>query len=341
MCSDIAIQARQLSKIYPVFDKPIDRLKQFFWKKRQYYKAFSALKDINLELKRGEILGIVGRNGSGKSTLLQLICSTLSPTSGDLQVNGRIAALLELGAGFNPEFTGRENIFLNASILGLEQQEIEACYDDIVEFSGIKEFIDQPVKTYSSGMYVRLAFSVAISVEPDILVIDEALSVGDGAFAKKSFDRIMELKRAGKTILFCSHSTYQIEALCNRALWLDKGQIKLFGLPGEVVVAYNEFLDSINESERTEQAAGINSKTGLDKNRKKKSVGNTRFTDIALLINGQDNQSVVTSGVSQLSIRVSFMSDPNSLSPSVGLSIATMDGIVVASSATHNDHYVI
>ncbi|MCU7835195.1 MAG: ABC transporter ATP-binding protein [gamma proteobacterium symbiont of Taylorina sp.] len=333
MCSDLAIKAVRLSKIYPVFDKPVDRLKQFFWKKRQYYKVFTALENVNLELKRGEILGIIGRNGSGKSTLLQLICSTLTPTSGELMVKGRIAALLELGAGFNPEFTGRENIFLNASILGLEQEEIEECYDDIIEFSGIGEFIDQPVKTYSSGMYVRLAFSVAISVDPDILVIDEALSVGDGAFSKKSFDRIMELKQSGKTILFCSHSTYQIEALCNRAIWLDKGQVQLYGQPGDVVVAYNQFLDSINESGRAEKKA--------NNDLIKESTGSTRFTEICLFVNGQKNQPIVISQSSQLSVRASFLSDLNSASPSVGISIFTMDGIVVTSSSSHNDNYVI
>lgn len=338
MCSDIAIKAAQLSKVYPVFEKPIDRLKQFFWKRHQYYKAFTALDSVNLELKKGEILGIIGRNGSGKSTLLQLICSTLSPTSGLLEVNGRIAALLELGAGFNPEFTGRENIFLNASILGLEQNEIEARYDEIVDFSGIGEFIDQPVKTYSSGMYVRLAFSVAISVDPDILVIDEALSVGDGAFSKKSFDRIMQLKSAGKTILFCSHSTYQIEALCNSAIWLDKGKVQLFGKPDEVVVAYNEFLDGLNkpaESQKLLQNAQSASAHEIEQ------TGITRFTEICMLINGQENQSIVTSQASELSVKIAFQSDPQSLPPSVGIGIFTMDGQMLTSSTTRNDSYVI
>lgn len=338
MSSDVAIKTDQLSKIYPVFDKPIDRLKQFFWRgRRQYYKAFTALEDVTLELNRGEILGIVGRNGSGKSTLLQLICNTLSPTSGELLVDGRIAALLELGAGFNPEFSGRENIFLNASILGLEQEEIEARYAEIVEFSEIAEFIDQPVKTYSSGMFVRLAFSVAISVDPDILIIDEALSVGDGAFAKKSFDRIMDLKRAGKTILFCSHSMYQIEALCNRVLWLDKGRVQLDADPGEVVVAYNEFLDSFtNNSASTEKNVSLDEKSLL--NRKTEI---TRFTDISIRVNKDRNALTVISQSSELSVRANFKSDKKSPSPSIGVAIFTLEGKTVASLSTHNDGYVI
>ena len=163
--------------------------------------AFHALNEISFELKRGSVLGVIGHNGAGKSTLLQIICGTLTPSSGSLTRVGRVAALLELGAGFNPDFSGRENIFLNAAVLGLNQAEIDDCYDDIVEFSGLADFINEPVKTYSTGMYMRLAFAIATSVQPEILIIDEALSVGDGAFARKSFDRIMALKAKGATIL--------------------------------------------------------------------------------------------------------------------------------------------
>lgn len=331
MCSDIAIKTVQLSKIYPVFDKPIDRLKQFFCKKRQYYKTFTALQDVDLELKQGEILGIVGRNGSGKSTLLQLICGTLSATSGQLNVNGRIAALLELGAGFNPEFTGRENIFLNASILGLEQEEIEARFDEIVAFSGIEDFIEQPVKTYSSGMYVRLAFSVAVCVDPDILIIDEALSVGDGAFSRKSFERIMALKKAGKTILFCSHSLYQIEALCNKAIWLEKGQVQLQGTPAEVVVNYNNFLESLNAP-----AAEENVYHSVVK------ASHTHFKEIKIIVNGKSNKrQILKSQQSDLSIVASYISDINVPAPSVGVAIFTGDGRIIASATTKNDNFDI
>ena len=230
--SESAIAALNLSKCYQLYEHPTDRLKQFLWPHRwlgarQYYRELWALHDINLTIMPGEVIGIVGQNGSGKSTLLQLVCGTLTPTRGSVRVSGRIAALLELGAGFNPEFTGRENILMSAAIMGLSQSEIADRIEHIIDFSGVRDFIDQPVKTYSSGMYVRLAFSVAINVDPDILVIDEALSVGDGAFARKSFDRIMRMRDAGKTILFCSHSLFQVESLCARAICINKGKIVL------------------------------------------------------------------------------------------------------------------
>ena len=244
--SRISIELRGLGKTYHLYATPRDRLKQMIWSRlrrgRQYYREFQALRDIDLDIARGEVLGIVGRNGAGKSTLLQLVSQTLTPSAGHIRVNGRIAALLELGAGFSPDFTGRENVFMNAAILGLSQAEIQARYEDIVAFAGIGAFIDQPVKTYSSGMFVRLAFAVASSIEPDILIIDEALSVGDGEFARKSFDRIMDLKKRGVTILFCSHSLYQVEAFCNRALWLDGGCCRMLGDPGQVVSAYSQYL---------------------------------------------------------------------------------------------------
>ncbi len=244
--SRISIELRGLGKTYHLYATPRDRLKQMIWSRlrpgRQFYREFHALRDIDLDIARGEVLGIVGRNGAGKSTLLQLVSQTLTPSAGHIRVNGRIAALLELGAGFSPDFTGRENVFMNAAILGLSQAEIQARYEDIVAFAGIGAFIDQPVKTYSSGMFVRLAFAVASSIEPDILIIDEALSVGDGEFARKSFDRIMDLKKRGVTILFCSHSLYQVEAFCNRALWLDGGCCRMLGDPGQVVSAYSQYL---------------------------------------------------------------------------------------------------
>jgi lipopolysaccharide transport system ATP-binding protein len=249
----LAIEVVQVSKCYQLYAKPVDRLKQFFMPKvhglvtylgrEQYFDSFWSLKNISLKLHRGEVLGIIGMNGAGKSSLLQLICGVLQPSSGEVRVHGRIAALLELGAGFNPDFTGRENVKLNATLFGLSTKEIDLKMDEIIEFSGIGEFVDQPVKTYSSGMYVRLAFSIATIVEPDILIIDEALSVGDGAFARKSFDRIMKLKDQGVTILFCSHNIYQVEALCQKAIWLNKGEIMASGEAKSVCQRYNQFLD--------------------------------------------------------------------------------------------------
>ncbi|MEG0004088.1 MAG: ABC transporter ATP-binding protein, partial [Comamonas sp.] len=226
MSSDFAIDASGLSKRYPLYNNPSDRLMSLLWGRKQTQEqSFWALQDVNLQVARGEVVGLVGRNGAGKSTLLQLLCGTIPASSGALRVQGRVAALLELGAGFNPDFTGIENIFMNGAILGMKRQEIEQRLDEIVEFADIGDFIHKPVKTYSSGMYVRLAFAVATSTDPDILIIDEALSVGDGAFARKSFDRIMRLKEAGKTIFFCSHSMYQVEALCARAIWMEKGRV--------------------------------------------------------------------------------------------------------------------
>ncbi|UZE95132.1 ATP-binding cassette domain-containing protein [Alkalimarinus alittae] len=245
--TDYAIEASELSKVYHLYNAPSDRLKQLlFGRKRTYFKEYSALNNVSFQLPKGEVLGVVGRNGAGKSTLLQLLCSTLTPTSGKLTINGRIAALLELGAGFNPQFTGRENIYLSATVMGISKKDIDKKIEDIIDFSGVRPFIDQPVTTYSSGMYVRLAFSVATSVEPDILIIDEALSVGDGDFARRSFERIMTMKEAGKTILFCSHSLYQVEALCTQALWLEKGQIKATGKPSTVIPVYQSFLDQLD-----------------------------------------------------------------------------------------------
>ena len=221
---DLALELNAVGRVYKIYKRPVDRLLDALPFTKINHRVFNALQPMNLTVKKGEVIGLLGKNGAGKSTLLQLICGTLPPSSGSVTAYGRIAALLELGSGFNPEFTGRENIFLNGAILGLSQAALEARLEAIIAFSGIGEAVDQPVKTYSSGMFVRLAFSVAVSVDPDILVIDEALSVGDGAFARQSFERIMRMKAEGCTILFCSHNLYQIEAICSRALWLHEGK---------------------------------------------------------------------------------------------------------------------
>jgi len=251
MCSDVAIKVVGLNKCYQIYDSPRDRLKQFLLPKirrllrllpKQYYRDFWALKDVSFEVKKGETVGIVGRNGSGKSTLLQIICGTLSPTGGHIETNGRIAALLELGAGFNPEFTGRENVYLNAAVLGLKREEIDARFDEIVAFADIGEFIEQPVKTYSSGMTVRLAFAVAINVDPQILVVDEALSVGDELFQRKCFSRIEAIRSTGATILFVSHSGGAVVELCDRALLLDSGERLAVSTPKKIVGRYQKLL---------------------------------------------------------------------------------------------------
>ena len=249
--NDIAIRVSNLSKCYHIYDTPRDRLKQFTLPRlyrmagqppKQYFREFWALKDISFEVKKGESVGIVGRNGSGKSTFLQIITGTLSPTTGTIAIHGRIAALLELGSGFNPEFTGRENVFMNAAILGLDKEEVVERFDDIAAFADIGSFIEQPVKTYSSGMVVRLAFAVAINVDPDILIIDEALSVGDELFQRKCFSRIETIRASGATILFVSHSSSAIVELCDRAVLMDAGEKLAVGEPKQIVGCYQKLL---------------------------------------------------------------------------------------------------
>lgn len=244
--SDIAIRVQGLSKCYQIYETPGDRLKQFVVPRlqrlagqtpRQYFREFWALKDVSFEIKKGESVGIIGRNGSGKSTLLQIICGTLSPTSGHVETNGRIAALLELGSGFNPEFTGRENVYMNGAVLGLSKEEIDARFDNIVAFADIGEFMGQPVKTYSSGMYVRLAFAVIANVEADILVIDEALAVGDAFFTQKCMRFLRKFREQGM-LLFVSHDSAAVVNLCRRAIWLDKGMTRMQSSAKEVCETY-------------------------------------------------------------------------------------------------------
>ena len=242
MSFDFAIQAGNLGKCYQIYQQPLDRLKQSFWRsKRQFYQEFWALRDVSFKIRKGETVGIIGSNGSGKSTLLQIICGTLNPTEGEVTINGRVAALLELGAGFNPEFTGRENVYMNAAIMGLSTAEIDSRYDEIAAFANICSFIEQPVKTYSSGMYVRLAFATAINVSPDILVVDEALSVGDARFQQKCMARIRKFCRSG-TVIFVSHDMAAVTELCSRVFWIESGQIKMDGLPKIVAEKYFQFM---------------------------------------------------------------------------------------------------
>jgi lipopolysaccharide transport system ATP-binding protein len=247
MFSDAVISLSSVSKSFPVYEKPHHRLLQMLTprsKKNLWHKKFAALTDISLTIGRGETVGIVGRNGSGKSTLLQVICGTLTPNAGVVKVHGRVAALLELGAGFNPDFTGRENVFLNGTLLGLTKAEVANRFDEIAKFADIGDFIDQPVKSYSSGMYVRLAFAVAINVTPDVLIIDEALSVGDEAFQRKCFSRINAIREQGATVLFVSHTASTVTELCNRAILLDRGELLGVGSPKFIISRYQKMLYS-------------------------------------------------------------------------------------------------
>ena len=249
--NNVAVRVQNLSKCYQIYDQPRDRLKQFVAPRlqrmagltpKQYFREFWALKDVSFEVNKGETVGIVGRNGSGKSTLLQLICGTLSPTHGSVQTNGRIAALLALGSGFNPQFTGIENVYTNAAVLGLKKDEVDERFDSIAAFADIGRFIEQPVKTYSSGMAVRLAFAVAINVNPKILIVDEALSVGDELFRRKCFSRIRAIRDGGATILFVSHSGGTIVDLCDRAILLESGEKLAVGIPKQIVGRYQKLL---------------------------------------------------------------------------------------------------
>ncbi len=244
--SALAIRLRGVGKVYQVYAQPQDRLKQMLWRgRRRFYREFHAVRDIDLDLRPGETVGIVGRNGCGKSTLLKMICGLLEPSAGTIEIRGHVAPLLALGQGFNSDFTGRENVLLNATILGLSDAEIRERFDAIVAFADIGEFLDQPVRSYSSGMYARLAFAVAIHADPDILVVDEILAVGDEAFTRKCFARIEQIKAAGSTIIFVSHSLSRVVELCDRAVLLDGGERLLTADPKTVVSQYRRLSDAL------------------------------------------------------------------------------------------------
>lgn len=245
------VKAGELKKEYYIYDKPVDRLKEIFTKQKRH-RRFNALGPISVHVRRGETLGIIGENGAGKSTFLKLVAGVIEPTSGVIEVYGKVSAILELGTGFNPEFTGRENVLLNGTLLGLTVDEINSRMNDIIKFADIGEFFDMPVKTYSTGMYLRVAFSLAVNVNADIIVIDEALAVGDGLFEKKCIDRIWELKRNGVTILFCSHSLYTISNFCDRVMWLKEGKIEQLGETKSVISMYEDYLREKEEINKRE-----------------------------------------------------------------------------------------
>ena len=276
MSSEPIIKVSNVSKCYQIYDRPQHRLLQSIFRRKKYFRDFWALRDVSLEVNKGEVLGIIGRNGAGKSTLLQSICGTATPSSGTIEVKGRVAALLELGAGFNPEFSGRENAILNAAILGMTRSEIDARLPDIIAFAELAEFIDEPVKTYSSGMFVRLAFAVAIHVSPDIMIIDEALSVGDIAFRNKCLERLQKLVADGVTILFVTHDISTLQLLCSRVVWLDHGRIKGVGDP--IRVSQDYYADMLGQAAPAETAKPV---------LMQQETGKAQFTDVR--ITGGDN----------------------------------------------------
>ena len=240
LTSGLAMQVRGLSKVYKIYDSPTDRLRELVYR-RKFHRDFVAIEQMDLDIVKGSTLGIVGDNGAGKSTLLQLLCGTLTPTTGSVECSGTVLGLLELGVGFHPEFTGLQNIFFYADLLGLPREFVNAKLDEIIDFSELGEFIGQPIKTYSTGMTMRLAFSLVSTLDPEILVVDEALSVGDMHFQKKCIDRMMAIRNKGRTILFCSHSTYSIGMFCDEVVWMKRGRVHRIGPAAEVLPAYEAY----------------------------------------------------------------------------------------------------
>ena len=298
-----------------------------------------SLHPTSLDIHSGEIVGIVGVNGAGKSTLLKLIAGTSQPSSGEVIVKGSVCALLELGAGFHPDMTGRENIFLGGAVASLPYQEIKNRFDDIVQFAGLEKVIDHPIKTYSSGMMMRLAFTLSTSVDADILILDETLSVGDGHFAKKSFDRIMGFKEAGKTLLFCSHSMYQIQAICSRVIWLHEGKVQRDASPDEVIGAYTDFLSSM----RSRDIEASSNDASLDEPQTRHPQSKTPLLKKVEVSSDSTTgpQLSVISGESQVEVAVDFVCPDEVPMPVVGVVIVSSNGEAVTSASTLHDQVTL
>lgn len=331
--NDYAIEVNGLGKCYQIYDKPSDRLKQMLMRgRKQYYKEFWALKDVSFKIKKGETIGIIGRNGAGKSTLLQMLCGTLNPSIGEIQTNGRLAALLELGAGFNPEFTGRENVHISAALHGLSDADIEERFDNIAAFADIGDFIDQAVRTYSTGMFVRLAFSVQVHLEPDVFVIDEALAVGDQRFVQKCYRKLEELKNRGTSLLFVSHDTTAIKMLCDRAIWIHEGKLRKIGNASSVVDAYRNWSDGISESVAATVVADA-----IEKKQQNIVVSKTRlFSE-----DGQETSSLTHGEQTTLCIEMQNLRLPIGTAIRAGFSVRNNRGVEIFGSNTTDARVVI
>ena len=332
------IRLEELTKDYKLYNNDFDRVREILMGKPRH-QLHAALKDVSLEVREGEVIGVVGRNGAGKSTLLKILARTMVPSTGLIDVRGRVAALLELGGSFHPEMSGHDNIYLYCSIQGMSKAETDAAYEDIVEFSGIREFIHRPVKTYSSGMFVRLAFAAATNVNPDILIIDEALSVGDGIFARRSFERIMKFKEAGKTIFFCSHSLYQVEALCDRVIWIEEGRVQQDGEPAKVITRYSEFLNRRSTQQQDLEEAGKPSlPTNIPVN---KSGELPRIMKVTVAVDGVVGKAhLLKTDKNKLDIAIRFFPGRDVPLPSIGVVISSGDGNSVSSAGSVNDGVV-
>jgi lipopolysaccharide transport system ATP-binding protein len=344
MGEEIAISLKNISKSYKRYARPVDRLKEILVPSKNYAQEFWALRDINSQVPKGETLGIIGQNGSGKSTLLQIIAGTLTPTTGEVFVNGRVSALLELGSGFNPEFTGRQNVFFNGQILGLSREEIEAKFDEIAAFAEIGDFIDHPVKTYSSGMVVRLAFAVVANTEPSILIVDEALAVGDAKFQARCMKRIRHLKEQGVTILFVSHDSGSVKMLCNSAVLMNYGRILEVGGPKDVVNHYIALLSSDNnevviEKIKSDEVTLIEEDNDFIKENQDQTL-HRHGNKLAIVKNvkildekGKEIKKIETGGYFQISILVEAKAEISDLI--VGISIRNLMGFVIYGTNTH------
>lgn len=340
MCSDIAISVKNLTKTYRIFGHPGDRIKQALTLGRvRYHQECTALQDISFEIKKGEAIGIIGRNGSGKSTLLQLICGILKPTSGQIQIQGRISALLELGSGFNHDFTGRENIYFQGAIMGITRQDIERRFDDIANFADIGEFINHPVRTYSSGMYVRLAFATAIHTDANILIVDEALSVGDFAFQAKCLRMIDILRDRGTTILFVTHNTEQVISHCERSLLLDGGRLILNSSTKEGVFSYKKLLTS-PASRKTSSISDITSVKSRQEShllpihdQGKTSTGRAQFLEMGIYAEDGTSAAILLRNTAY-TIQARILFSNELLSPLVFFNISNAKGEILCGTST-------
>ena len=325
------VTVKSLSKTYRLFSHPGERLKQALTLGFcRYYREYTAISNINFNVSKGETIGIIGSNGSGKSTLLQLICGILKPTTGEVHVRGRISALLELGSGFNPEFTGKENIYFQAILMGLNRAEVERRFDDIASFAYIGRFLNEPVRTYSSGMFVRLAFAVAISFEPDVLVVDEALAVGDARFQSRCFRKIQQLRDQGGSILFVSHALEQVKRFCDKAILLNKGNIVKIGPPSEVVNHHlaNTFLQIDNQAQLSESQnmEGFSASVGYNPAEYRFGIGGAKITNFCFEPHSLSNEKPLFNANSRvkLIIRVKFFRDIQV--PTYAIAVSALDG---------------